>query len=615
MNPNDSDRLGRPRFSSTPLSSNQRSTGVPQVITPIRRPSIVFPGTFTSRFVHVRRRVTFSRMSGSNPENPVDPPPESENLEDEGNPENVDNDGNPENGDNGHNQENSDEWSPEKLEEAKTWYMQREKIVLEREELENIRKSCIKKLEEDLEFVDKEREELDKQKLEFVKIKIDCQKKQKEIDLEKAEKTRSKSPNVTVRGARPVEPLDHKAHDKSKRASGVDKTINLATQGLMGTPISFIQVTALTPFSSLRGEDPRVFLDKYERLNSAADDRMKVETFGQYLEGPAADWYSVLRNVKQEEVTYAEEGVQSNRWTEMPWEELKRLFELEFAEEKEKEILSLNQGLSETGLTYFYKMIKLHQRSGLNLDEGQLATLLLARMTDPYREKLEGQKFTSLDKLREAIKLFDERRARKLANKRKVSISLIEREAEEHLGENSNSTEEEIETRISVVRKELEEKFNKLENQLKSSEESPRENYNMMGYGRGFNNNYIRGYGRGLNNSYIRSYGIGLNNSYSRGYGRGLNNNYMRGNGRGNAIRYGDNNQGRGYGNRRMNGMRDNRYRANNRSLDGQEQSFPGACYNCNSRGHQLRYCPEPIRKEMKSIMAAPSGQENQAQQ
>ncbi len=95
-------------------------------------------------------------------------------------------------------------------------------------------------------------------------------------------------------------------------------------------PISFIQNTAIPSFSKLKGDDSNE--SKYERLNSLADDRTKVENLGQYLEGAAADWLSVLRNEKLESYTLDEDGVQTTEWHELSWEELKRMFEKEFGE-------------------------------------------------------------------------------------------------------------------------------------------------------------------------------------------------------------------------------------------------------------------------------------------
>jgi hypothetical protein len=188
---------------------------------------------------------------------------------------------------------------------------------------------------------------------------------------------------------------------------------------------------------------------------------------GQYLEGAAADWLSVLRNEKLESYTLDEEGVQTTDWHELSWEELKRMFEKEFGEEKEKEIFTRNQASGETGMTFFYKMIKLHQRSQLNLDEGQLATLIISHMTDLYKDKLVGKKFTSLEKLKDVIKLQDERRSRDLAaknkdKKRTTTVANLMEEAEEHL-----SKKEKYDAHsISALKSEFESQISSLQNQI-----------------------------------------------------------------------------------------------------------------------------------------------------
>jgi hypothetical protein len=118
-------------------------------------------------------------------------------------------------------------------------------------------------------------------------------------------------------------------------------------------------------------------------------------------------------------------------------------------------------------MTFFYKMIKLHQRSQLNLDEGQLATLIISHMTDLYKDKLVGKKFTSLEKFKEVIKLQDERRSRDLAfknkeKKRTTTVANLMEEAEEHLSKKKKYDAHSI----SALKSEFESQISSLQNQI-----------------------------------------------------------------------------------------------------------------------------------------------------
>lgn len=246
-----------------------------------------------------------------------------------------------------------------------------------------------------------------------------------------------------VRGAR-APPIDEDRPDESgietpRRPPVVAGTIAGARgQGTSQIAMNIVQQTNLKPFDSLKGVDSRLFLDKYERFAKSCGwtDRQKVDALGQYVEGPAADWLSVLESDFRAEMTLDDEGVQSNKWYEIKWSQLRKLFEKEFAEEKSREILKRTQQPGETGLTYFYKMVKLHQQSGLDFDEKQLAMMITQHLREPYAGKFELKEYDSLDLLKKHLKLFDDKRAYELAakskEKRKATVSLLE-EAEAHL--------------------------------------------------------------------------------------------------------------------------------------------------------------------------------------
>jgi hypothetical protein len=108
----------------------------------------------------------------------------------------------------------------------------------------------------------------------------------------------------------------------------------------------------------------------------------------------------------------------------------------EFSETQAKEIFKKSQSDGETGLTFFYKIIQLHARSKLNLDEKQLVTLIVAHMNPLYKSKFQDKVYDSLDKLKDDLKRYDKKRGALLAEaarkQRKVDVSALELEAKQH---------------------------------------------------------------------------------------------------------------------------------------------------------------------------------------
>ena len=156
----------------------------------------------------------------------------------------------------------------------------------------------------------------------------------------------------------------------------------------------------LAPFSSLKGEDALGFISKYERMNALEDDRTKIENFGQHLDGPATDWFSVVQLKLKRDLVTDSSGIQSSKWLELTWSDLKAIFEAEFASRKSNALFTRNQAPGETGMTYFYRMQHLYHISNLGLDEATLADIIIMHMTDNYKEKFVGKTFTSIDKLK-----------------------------------------------------------------------------------------------------------------------------------------------------------------------------------------------------------------------
>jgi len=194
----------------------------------------------------------------------------------------------------------------------------------------------------------------------------------------------SRRSSVYKRGARvdSESSSDEEPEPRPDPRAPTDRTPFSQDRGLM---VMTVPIKDVPTFSNIKGDDPRVFISKYERLSSSWSNRARVRDFAQYLEGPAADWFSVLEKDLKGVFALDDEGVQSTAWMELTWHKLKSLFEKEFAEDKAKEILKRNQEPGETGLTYFYKMVNLHTLSGLDLTEKQLAALIVQHMQEEYR--------------------------------------------------------------------------------------------------------------------------------------------------------------------------------------------------------------------------------------
>ena len=98
-----------------------------------------------------------------------------------------------------------------------------------------------------------------------------------------------------------------------------------------------------------------------------------------------------MKGGQKAELVVNPDGSQSNQWEQISWEFLKALFLREYSETQAKEIFKKSQSDGETGLTFFYKIIQLHARSKLNLDEKQLVTLTVAHMNPLYNSKFQDK--------------------------------------------------------------------------------------------------------------------------------------------------------------------------------------------------------------------------------
>ena len=494
--------FGDPIYTSTPGNS---LTGVGQGevnFTPFGKPRFYrVPGTRSSKFVTARRKVRFS-------------PPEEEEAfhfnmsqheeEDERRREEDSRNG-------GGEEEDEIEWDDEKLKQAKECYKVNKDLERQLKELHEARMN-----------MDRERQV---QLAEAEKIKlIEAQMIQRRLQLEDIERQLKEQAEQVipkrVMGARksggptrtPINP-----HVNPRTSIPQNNIIGTGGSGQVMS-LNYIQQPSLTAFEAERGDDPRIFLDKYEKITSTHSDRARVDGFGNYLKGSALDWITVLEKERRSQIDFDESGVASNEWYELKWETLRELFETEFAENRAKEIFRTNQAAGEAGLTYYYKMLKLHQQSGLDMDEEQLATLIIQHMNENYKDHFEFRNYDTLGKLKEDLKRIDAKRKLELGNrakeKRKANIALLELEADQHLAKKPKVTVTE-----NNELKELTAKINAIQQQIQAQAQTPTSsNNNAERHNAPRSQNY-----QGVNRN--RNYGSGQRGQNSQGYNNQKNRN------------------------------------------------------------------------------------------
>ena len=499
MNPG-FESFGNPAFTSTPSSTFAGRVENKINLTPFGKPRIFeLPGSRTSRFVSVRRRVKFIKDTESDGEHKKMSEQEDERQdrheEDQRDRDNEERDK--------HNESHEEEftWDDEKLEQAKECYKKNQAVNELLAELQTAR-----------ELLD--REKLAQQN-EIAKLKaVETAQNQRHAQLNEIEKQMKaqveKNNPIRNMGARKSGgPPQHQLPQPNAQRQSIPTHTILGGPTNQIIPLNYIQQPNLAQFEAERGDDPRIFLDKYEKLTSSHSDRARVDGLGNYLKGSALDWITVLEKERRSRFDFDQSGIASNEWYEMKWETLRELFENEFAEKRAKEIFRTNQLAGESGLTYFYRMLKLHQQSGLDLDEEQLATLMLTHMGDNFKDNFEFKNYDSLDKLKEDIRRCDAMRKAELNHrskeKRKANIATLEMEAETHL-------KKKVKTEIVESNKELKDlttKINALQQQMSTfqqNKDTPRNNNNSFPKQENFRNTNRNFSGRFGNRVYDRNF-------------------------------------------------------------------------------------------------------------
>jgi len=144
-------------------------------------------------------------------------------------------------------------------------------------------------------------------------------------EMAKCNKERRRSRGVRLDSDEHVNKEEsHTTHQQRRSANVGNSFAAVAGQPASMGPmfVNFIQQKELKSFSNLANEDPREFVERYERLSSQWEDRAKVENFATYLEGAASDWLTVLKYDLTKIMTISDEGIQSNGWLDFKWPEL-----------------------------------------------------------------------------------------------------------------------------------------------------------------------------------------------------------------------------------------------------------------------------------------------------
>lgn len=189
--------------------------------------------------------------------------------------------------------------------------------------------------------------------------------------------------------------------------------------------VAMTQQRSLRSFDGHPSTDAAKFLREYEKVASGWPDNTKLDQFCQYLEGAASDWLEILEH-ELRNTRCTNNGVESNRWAELKWERLRRLFQKEFVKETVGELVSCRQQPQESGTRHFFRMCRLHINARVELGDTGLKDLIIERMEEPYKTHFEQRTYNTIEELRVAIRLYDSKRRKILAKK-----ALSKRKSEE----------------------------------------------------------------------------------------------------------------------------------------------------------------------------------------
>lgn len=239
-------------------------------------------------------------------------------------------------------------------------------------------------------------------------------------------KAKRRSYGAVVQGSVDVEEEEVSVRTNERKNAGggqvgMDQSIfPISASNTVGWAIPFMR-GEIGRFRGTPGTDGSQFLKNYEQMTVNWSDQSRVDSFAHFLREDASDWLETIEQDMKQEVTFNEQGIQSNAWLDLTWLQLKRLFEKEYLEDKVKSFITCRQAPSELGQTYFYRIAKLHMRSGLGLPEDSMTKMIVEHMQPQYQSVFKYKNFKTMKALRDAIRLYDSKRRDELLDKQKKS--------------------------------------------------------------------------------------------------------------------------------------------------------------------------------------------------
>jgi hypothetical protein len=213
--------------------------------------------------------------------------------------------------------------------------------------------------------------------------------------------------------------------DKKRKNSGssnktVVNTRAVINPGNQGNTmmVNFIQPKSIRNYDGIDETKASQFLRDYERLAGAWNEEQKVDSFGNYLDAPASHWLTLIENLYRKQTTYTEDGRPSNKWKEMKWRQLRRLFQDEYMPNSVKEFFTVKQADDELGQSFFYRATAVHSDCGIELEEDALVKVIIERLSPAYYDKFQFADIETMDKLRKGLIAFDKKRSQLMAAKK-----------------------------------------------------------------------------------------------------------------------------------------------------------------------------------------------------
>ena len=199
------------------------------------------------------------------------------------------------------------------------------------------------------------------------------------------------------------------------------------------TRVHYIHSRELRPYDGYDPAEAQLFLDRYERFTANWGDREIVESLANYCDGNAAVWISGLISELRRDVKFDKNGLQTDGWAQLTWDELKQKFNKAFGAEDENGIYGRSQKPNESGLTFFLDMKSRLLRCTFQMSTKQQILHIVRNMQPQYQRVLRKKNISTLDQLQKFVRQQDLDRQEDLVNLRKrrsnkeeVDINLLD---------------------------------------------------------------------------------------------------------------------------------------------------------------------------------------------